>query len=60
MEKIIRFFKTKSPLVFLVLGVLLIVLSVFLEKKLPTLFMGMRLMAFGFVVYGLIKFFNKK
>ena len=40
MGKIIQFFKTKSPLAFLVLGVLLIILSIFLEKKVPTLFMG--------------------
>lgn len=60
MEKILQFFKSKSPLAFLVLGVLLIVLSIFLEKKVPTLFMGMRLLAFGCVLYGLIKLFKKK
>lgn len=60
MGKIIQFFKTKSPLAFLVLGVLLIVLSIFLEKKVPTLFMGMRLLAFGLIMFGLIQFFNKK
>ena len=60
MGKIIQFFKTKSPFAFLVLGVLLIVLSIFLEKKVPTLFMGMRLLAFGLIMFGLIQFFNKK
>lgn len=60
MGKIFQFFKTKSPLAFLVLGVLLIVLSIFLEKKVPTLFMGMRLLAFGLIMFGLIQFFNKK
>lgn len=60
MEKITLFFKSKSPLTFIVIGVLLIVLSYFLEKKLPSIFMGMRLLAFIVIVYGLIKFFNKK
>lgn len=60
MGKIIQFFKTKSPLAFLVLGVLLTILSIFLEKKVPTLFIGIRLLAFGLIMYGLIKFFNKK
>ncbi|MGX7668284.1 hypothetical protein [Flavobacterium pedocola] len=60
MEKILQFFKSKSPLAFLVIGGLLIVLSVFLERKLPTLFLGMRLLAFGCILYGLIKFFNRK
>ncbi|MCG2611093.1 hypothetical protein LZZ90_06205 [Flavobacterium sp. SM15] len=60
MEQIIQFFKSKSPLVFLILGVLLIALSYFMEKKLPSVFMGMRLLAFITIIYGLIKFFNKK
>lgn len=60
MEKIVQFFKSKSPAVFLVAGVLLILLSYFLEKSLPTVFMGMRLLAFITIIYGLIKFFNKK
>lgn len=60
MEKILQFFKSKSPFAFLVLGVLLILLSIFLEKKMPTLFMGMRLLAFGFIFYGLMNFFKKK
>lgn len=60
MEKFIQFFRSKSPLAFLVVGVLLIVLSYFLEKKLPNIFMGMRLLAFVAVLYGIMKFFSKK
>ncbi|HSD13417.1 MAG TPA: hypothetical protein VLB74_02075 [Flavobacterium sp.] len=60
MEKFIQFLKSKSPLAFLVIGVTLILLSYFLEKKLPNIFMGMRLLAFVAVLYGLMKFFSKK
>lgn len=60
MEKLIHFFKSKSPLAYIVIGVLLIVLSYFLEKKLPNIFMGMRLLAFMAILYGLMKIFNKK
>lgn len=60
MEKIMQFFKSKSPIAYIVIGVLLILLSYFLEKKLPGIFMGMRLLAFIVILYGLIKFFNKK
>jgi len=60
MEKVLQFFKSKSPIAYIVIGVLLIALSYFLEKKLPSIFMGMRLLAFIVILYGLIKFFNKK
>ncbi|CAM3528085.1 hypothetical protein FSS13T_20650 [Flavobacterium saliperosum S13] len=60
MEKVIRFFKSKSPIAFIVIGVLLIALSYFLEKKMPGIFMGMRLLAFIVILYGLIQFFSKK
>lgn len=60
MEKVMQFFKSKSPIAYVVIGILLIALSYFLEKKLPSIFMGMRLLAFIVILHGLIKFFNKK
>lgn len=60
MSKITSFFKDSSPLKLIGISVLIAVLSYFIEKPLPNLFMGLRLVAFLLFVYATIRLLNKK
>ncbi|WP_333875578.1 hypothetical protein [Flavobacterium sp.] len=60
MSKITSFFKDSSPLKLIGISVLIAVLSYFIEKPLPNIFMGLRLIAFLLFVYATIRLLNKK
>ena len=60
MSKFLSFFKDSSPLKLIGISVLIAVLSYFIEKPLPNVFMGLRLVAFLLFVYASIRFLNKK
>lgn len=60
MSKITSFFKDSSPLKLIGISVLIAVLSYFIEKPLPNIFMGLRLVAFLLFVYATIRLLNKK
>ena len=60
MNKIMTFFKDASPLKLLLLAVPFLVLSLFIEKPLPSVFLFARLTTFILVIYAVIKFFNSK
>ncbi|MDI9257220.1 hypothetical protein [Flavobacterium sedimenticola] len=60
MSKITSFFKDSSPLKLIGISVLIAVLSYFIEKPLPNIFMGLRLIAFLLFVYSTIRLLNKK
>jgi uncharacterized membrane protein YiaA len=60
MNKVIGFFKESSPLKLVLVSLGLVVLSYFIQKPLPNIFMGLRLIAFLLFVYGTIRFLNKK
>jgi len=60
MNKITSFFKDSSPIKLIVLSLLIAVLSYFIQKPLPNIFMGLRLIAFILFVYATIRLLNKK
>lgn len=60
MNKVISFFRETSALKLIGISLLIAALSYFLEKPLPSIFLGLRLFSFVLFVYGVIKFFNKK
>ena len=60
MNKVIGFFKESSPLKLVLVSLGLVVLSYFIQKPLPNIFMGLRLVAFILFVYGTIRLLNKK
>ena len=60
MSKILSFFKDSSPIKLLVISVLIVVLSYFIEKPLPNVFMGLRLIAFVLFLFGVIRLINRK
>ena len=60
MSKVISFFKDSSSLKLIAISIVIAVLSYFLEKPLPSIFLGLRLFAFVLFVYAVIRYFNKK
>jgi len=60
MNKIISFFSDSSPLKLIAISIGIVVISYFVEKPLPNVFMGLRLIAFLLFVYGAIRLLNKK
>ena len=60
MNKVIGFFTGSSPLKLIIISLAIAVLSYFIQKPLPNIFMGLRLIAFILFVYGSIRLLNKK
>lgn len=60
MSKILSFFKDSSPVKLLGISVLIVVLSYFIEKPFPNVFMGLRLIAFVLFLFGVIRLINRK
>jgi hypothetical protein len=60
MNKITTFFKEVSSLKLLLIAIPFLILSLFIEKSLPSIFLFARLMTFILVIYAIIKFFNSK
>lgn len=60
MSKIISFFRDSSPLKLILISIVIVVISYFIEKPLPNVFMGLRLIAFLLFVYGTIRLLNRK
>lgn len=60
MSKILSFFKDSSPIKLIGISVLIVVLSYFIEKPLPNVFMGLRLIAFVLFLFGVIRLINRK
>lgn len=60
MSKILSFFKDSSPVKLLGISVLIVVLSYFIEKPFPNVFMGLRLIAFVLFLYGVMRLINRK
>ena len=55
-NKILRFFKESSSLKLIAISIGIAVLSYFIEKPLPSIFLGLRLFAFVLFVYAVIRF----
>ena len=60
MEKISTFFKDSSPIKLIVLSIGVAVLSYFIQKPLPNIFMGLRLIAFLLFVFAIIRLTSKR
>jgi len=60
MNKVIGFFKESSPIKLVLISLVIAVLSYFIQKPLPNVFMGLRLIAFLLFVYGTIRLLNRK
>ena len=60
MNKVIAFFKEASALKLIAISVAISLLTFFIQKPLPSVFLGLRLIAFLLFVYAVIRFFNKK
>lgn len=60
MNKMVQFFKETSALKLILISVGIAVLSYFIQKPLPNVFMGLRLIAFLLFVYATIRLLNKK
>jgi hypothetical protein len=52
--------KNITSLKLLIIAVIISVLTFFIEKPFPTIFIFSRLLVFGMVFYAIIKFLNKK
>jgi hypothetical protein len=59
MNKITSFFKDSSPVKLIFISIIIALVSYFIQKPLPNIFMGLRLIAFLLFVYGLIRLLNK-
>ena len=60
MEKISTFFKDSSPIKLIALSIGVAVLSYFIQKPLPNIFMGLRLIAFLLFVFAIIRLTSKR
>lgn len=60
MKRVIGFFRDSSPLKLILISIVIVVISYFIEKPLPNVFMGLRLIAFLLFVYGTIRLLNRK
>jgi uncharacterized membrane protein YiaA len=60
MNKVPGFFKESSPLKLILISVGIAVVSYFIQKPLPNIFMGLRLIAFILFVYGTIRLLNRR
>jgi uncharacterized membrane protein YiaA len=60
MKRVTGFFTDSSPLKLILISIVIVVISYFIEKPLPNVFMGLRLIAFLLFVYGTIRLLNRK
>lgn len=60
MSKILSFFRDSSPLKLIAISFGIALISYFIEKPLPSIFMGLRLIAFLLFVYSVIRYINSK
>ena len=60
MNKVLSFFSGTAPIKLIAISIGIAALSYFIEKPLPNIFMGLRLVAFLLFVYGTIRLLNRK
>ncbi len=60
MNKIVSFFTEATPLKLILISFILSGIAHFIEKPLPSIFLGLRLIAFLLFIYAVIRYFNKK
>jgi hypothetical protein len=60
MSRVLSFFTETAPIKLIAISIGIVALSYFIEKPLPNVFMGLRLIAFLLFVYGTIRLLNRK
>ena len=60
MNKVISFFRTSSPLILLLIGIVIEVLSKLIEKRIESFALGLQLISFVMIVYSLIRLTSRK
>lgn len=60
MNKVISFFRETSPLKLIAISLIIAIASYFIEKPLPSIFLGLRIISFILFVYALTRLFKKK
>ncbi|MEO0046351.1 MAG: hypothetical protein RL705_1542 [Bacteroidota bacterium] len=60
MKKIVSFFTEATPLKLVLISFVVSGIAYFIEKPLPSIFLGLRLAGFLLFIYAVIKYFNKK
>jgi hypothetical protein len=58
--KIINYFRSLSALKLFITSIVFVLISVFIEKQLPNLFLGLRLLAFILFFVAIVRLTNKK
>lgn len=59
-QKVATFFREASPLKIILIGFPIGLVSQFIEKPYPNLFLGMRLLIFMLFIYACVKYFSSK
>jgi len=60
MNKVVGFFTESSPIKLIVISLIIVALSYFIQKQVPNIFLGLRLIAFILFVYGTLRLLNRK
>lgn len=60
MNKLLSFFKTSSPFILLIIGLVIEGLSKLIEKKVASIALGLQLIAFIIIVYVFYRLINRK
>ncbi len=60
MNKVISFFREGSPLKLIGISIGISIISYFIEKPLPSIFLGLRIISFILFVYAVTRIFKKK
>lgn len=60
MKKALDFIKAVTPLKMFITGCVLGLVATFIEKPLPGIFLGLRLLSFILCIGAIIKYFNRK
>jgi len=59
MNKVISFFREGSPLKLIGISIGISIISYFIEKPLPSIFLGLRIISFIVFVYAVTRIFKK-
>lgn len=60
MNKVLGFFTESSPIKLIVISLVIVALSYFIQKQVPNIFLGLRLIAFILFVYGTLRLLNRR
>jgi Ca2+/H+ antiporter len=60
MIKLVDFFRKGSSIKLILLCIPLYLISVFIEKSFPSIFLGLRMITFILFVYAVVRYFSEK